>query len=255
MILDPLVASGETPPSKWVTLTNKLYEIQLLTEGDSGSNWTAIIDRLGTKPMQFEGDSFWRMHPPTGTRGDRRLPIRYTGGRGAFFWRVDPPRVEAVYRVNQNDRFATQITSHTPLDATASRGMSRVTVEPAPGGPIEIRSETTLLLRRHTSQFVHLRARAADDLWISEGAVAFATEPAAESPVVGPNFSLSFRVGLPEVRLALGAFLAALGFAATNVPGDLLPRDFWGVFLLRAEGFLLIALGAVLVFRRLTFRP
>ena len=60
-ILLPLVEADKVPFSKWVATSALNEQYQALCEGTHPENWAAIVNKLGTQPAQFAGDSFWRI--------------------------------------------------------------------------------------------------------------------------------------------------------------------------------------------------
>lgn len=252
-IVRPLSQSGDVPPSKWVALSDHVDALAALERGDASGNWPEIVNRLTELPSQFAGDSFWRIHSPTKAGSQDALPLRLRGAAGPFPWQTDGPRVDSVYHVNQAQRFAVRISTHTAAAVSTTRG-KQVEVDAGAGGAVQVEGQNRLELRRYTSQIVHLRAASYDDLWTTEAGVAFKTLP-EEVPVSGPTLILNFRVAKQQWRAIGGVIVAAFGFAATALPADSFKEEVLGTFLLRALGFVAIALGAKLVFGRLTFRP
>ena len=60
-ILHPLIDKQETPFHKWVVMSDDLNALNSLQRGNDAENWRSIVEFLSEPPMQFAGDSFWRL--------------------------------------------------------------------------------------------------------------------------------------------------------------------------------------------------
>src|ERR1700736_5146992 len=70
-----LVDNGEVPPRKWVVASTLTSNLDALKGGSDDTNWSAIVDILSRRPMQFVNDAFWRLRGPfSGRRGKLRQP-------------------------------------------------------------------------------------------------------------------------------------------------------------------------------------
>jgi hypothetical protein len=167
-----------------------------LQRGGESENWQAIVDKLGTPPSQFAGDSFFRL---TGSyRGLIGRPIAPTyiedkQTRGAS---VEVRQVEAVYDVYENETFSVEVISASPPPSKArdDRPESYLNIETAENGPLQVEGNKSVRLRQYTREGLKIRAKRYDELDEKAAILTFSAGKGADAWPLGASFDQNFRI-------------------------------------------------------------
>lgn len=227
-ILKPLADAGEVPFAKWVATSEQNDDFELLHEGESSANWTAVIDRIGAAPSQFEGDSFWRISKIA--RGDDRIPIEpdlrdhieTEDGQQVV------TRVKAIYPVFELEKIAIEVESRMPEAgaelAGEDRGAGRsVSFASSGGGPLKGFDKRSLRLRRYAQEWMETEVKGTDRTDAQTCHLTLTTAPAGPDDYpVGPELEILFEVAKKAGRAfwAIILALAAVAFGSGVVAAD-----------------------------------
>ncbi len=272
-LISELISSDQTPPLSWVTvakdrdLWQRLHG-EVCSPSALDDRWQKVVDALGTSPMQFAGDVFFRVRNVY-TSGWKSTPIKN---------RVEPRVLrlggdamdEAEYVVTEGSTIAVEIATTTPstveepldgapgnVTAASSFVSSVVTVTPDAQAHIRLVGGSKVPLRPHGIQAVQLRVSRTEEVSERQAGVNFEApmQPAPHSDWCGgAGVSLRFRVRKEISVLVASVVLLAAGawfsFLSVSTPPDHLTRK--GAY--AAAVTLTVVLSALLGARKIPLR-
>lgn len=243
-IIQTLAAAKEIPFVKWVGISNLDAQFAALTKGTASDNWASVLNRIGTFPSQFAGDSFWRIAKVAS--GPQKLGIRsilrdlseVSAGNETI------TAVEAVFPIFELDRIALQIESRTPEADKEQRGKETgearaIAFETAADGPLKDINGKAHELRRYAIDWIEAEVSGSDRIDSQHCNLKMKTTPPAGSYPVGPEFLLRFQVAKQPWR-AYVALLLGIVSAILLIVGVGLLEDY------PALGFVLVFAGVML---------
>ena len=197
-------------------------DLELLQEGEASANWTAIVDRIGMAPSQFQGDNFWRIAKLA--TGPDRSPLSPTlknhievrDGQNVI------TRVDAIYPIHELESLGIEIESRMPEgdnEPVGNGGRRSISFTADAEGPLKGLNSRSLLLRRYALELMNTEVRGSDRVDTRVYEVTLTTNPvgAGEYPL-GAELTLRFEVSKQPARaffailLGIGAVIST-GFA------------------------------------------
>jgi|GEM_PF-3484908 len=223
-IMQALAATQDTPFVKWVAMSNLDARFDALTKGTASDNWASVINRIGSFPSQFAGDSFWRIAKVAS--GPLRATIQpVLRDHSEVSAGQETTVVEAVFPIFELDRIALQIESRIPEAGEEPRekepeAARTVAFEATADSPLGGLNGRTLGLRRYASDWIETEVGGSDRIDAQLCDLTMKTGPAAGAYPIGPEFSLRFEAakkpGIGYIALLLAVFsavsLVAAGF-------------------------------------------
>ncbi len=214
-ILSPLRAQSEvpwgveengSPYGKWMSVSHDTASYQALSGGDDQTSWNEIVNRMIAAPVQFAGDSFWRLKGPYKYGGDvaRDPEIVYETESG------QTRKAEAVYNLPENGLWRFEVISEVGK-GTGARPQYQLDVTSTDEKVMKPIGGTQVGLRRSTGETITFRTESAALIGTTLVEFFFITEPQPTSWVVGPKLALKFRVHRNRVRVFLGLLFGMLG--------------------------------------------
>jgi hypothetical protein len=237
-IIGDLTAVGDVPFTKWVAISNLNVEFNSLNSGTAQDNWASIVNRIGSPPSQFAGDSFWRVARIA--RGAQKTEIkplmrRHTEVQSGKETITD---IEAIFPLPELDKLAIQINSRAPDQGDEPDQSRTVTIATAGDGPLKDLNSRTLLLRRLGSDWIEAEVGATDRIDAQFLDVEFKTDPGIGDYPIGPEFSLRLHSTKHPLRRFLSFASATVGVSCAAI-GMLKAHGAWA-FVLICGGVLLI---------------
>ena len=237
-IMRDLTAAGDVPFTKWVAISNLNVEFNSLSSSSAHDNWASIVDRLGSPPSQFAGDSFWRISRIT--RGVQKANIQpliryHTGVESGKETITD---LEAVFPLPELDKFAIQIESRTPDQGDETDRSRAVTIETSGDGPLKDLNNRSMVLRRLGSAWIEAEAGATDRIDAHLLNIKFKTGPGIGDYPIGPEFSLQVQSTKHPLRRFLSFASGTVGVGCAAI-GMLKDHGTWAAILV-CGGVLLI---------------
>ena len=215
-ILNPVITANEVPFNKWVCLSDDFQAFEALRRGTESENWQAIVDTLGTPPMQFSADTFMRLKGPFyGSRGGI-LPPKYKQEKQTVDNKMQVRKVISLYELVENEEYSFEVISHSPAPSSARAGaviQRRLEVQPEKDGPIIVLGNPRLDLRQYTGQIIKFKAKRYEEMDQKTGSIRLDTGLLPDNWPVGANFLLLFRIK----KKALKAIIALLTGVAAAV--------------------------------------
>jgi hypothetical protein len=250
-IMQALAAAQETPFAKWVTASDLDSEFDLLSGGTTSANWASTIDRLGTFPTQFAGDSFWRVAKIARSWPKSNVTPLLNDHTEIIGGQEITTGVDAVYPIYELDKLSVQIESRIPEAGEESRDKEpatarSVTFATAPDGLLKDINGKTLILRRYATDWIEAEVAGTDRVDTQHCDVTLTTGPVVPDAFpIGPELRLRFQVtkrpgtGYFAILFAIagGACLAGAGFLKDQIEWAIL-LGVVGVLLFGVAGFL-----------------
>jgi len=235
-ILKPLIQAQEVPFHKWVCLSDDLQGLASLKRGKEDENWQSIVDRLGTPPMQFCGDSFWRLRGLFhGSTKELLIPT----------YRKQIRKVVSSYELFENESCVIEVISHNPPQS--SQQERRLEVQFDKDGPFSVVGDTSLDLRQYTGHNVEIKVKRYEEMEERVGIIWLNSSPQRNQWPIGPKLSLRFTAKKKAWRALLSLFTLILGGVALAFAGTLLDKyPIWAVAIFLV-GALLIVVKELLV--------
>lgn len=237
-IIGDLTAAGDVPFTKWVAISNLHGDFVSLNSGTAQDNWASIVDRIGSPPSQFAGDSFWRVARIA--RGAQKADIqplmcRHTEVESGKKTITD---IEAIFPVPELDRLAIQLESRAPDQGDEPTQSRTVTIATAGDGPLKDLNSKTLVLRGLGSDWIEAEVGATDRIDAQLLDLEFKTGPGISDYPIGPEFSLRLHSTKHPLRSFLSFASGTVGVTCATIgmfkdPG--------------ARGFILICGGVLLI--------
>jgi hypothetical protein len=234
-ILDPLIQAKEVPFNKWVSLSRDVEALASLQKGRDNENWQSLVDYLGSSPMQFSHDSFFRLKGPFhGSKGRKLLPT-YIEAKQAVNGGLEIRKVVSLYDVHENDSLSIEVTSHSPhrseeqeiLSGIAKRNLS---LEVEKDAPLSILGDKSVDLRQYTGQIVTLKAKRCEELDEKTGIVRFNTNLGPDEWPTGANFFLTFRIKKRTIQVVAALVAGVISVILGALGVKLFDKDLtWGV--------------------------
>jgi hypothetical protein len=165
-ILRPLVQAGDAPFSRWVAISDRDEELELLQEGAASANWTAVVDQIGSTPSQFAGDSFWRIAKLVTGKDRSPLAPKLRDHVETRDGEQITTRVDAIYPVQELESLGIEIESRMPEggDEPADDGGHRIISFAASAeGPLRGFDTRSLRLRRYALEWMDTEVWPAPD--------------------------------------------------------------------------------------------
>ena len=191
-IIADLTATGDVPFTKLVAISNLNVEFMSLNSGHAQDNWASIVDRIGTPPSQFAGDSFWRVAriASGAQKADiRPLMRRHTEVESGKETITD---IEAIFPLPELDQLAIQIESRRPNPNDEPDQSRTITIATAGEGLLKDLNGRTLVPQRLGSDWFEAEVGATDRIAAQLFDVEFKTGPGADDYPIGPEFALRF---------------------------------------------------------------
>ena len=212
-IIAPLHSEHATPYHRWVALSTDATALGGLRSADDAAEWASIVERLEAPPMQFQGDTFWRVDAPARSRwlsGSRlRSEYKPTG---------ETPERLHQFVVPERVLFSMDVYSREPRHATGNpAAVAKLEVKTTPDGPLHPPLDSTLSLRRNAPVAVRIESRHSFDAKARIGELKLLASGALAQG--GRDISLTFHVRLARWKLVIGALLGALAVAGIAACG------------------------------------
>jgi hypothetical protein len=206
-IISGLLPKGETPYRKWVAISPLANAFHALQATSSDTNWERIVDVLATPPMQFIGDTFWRLGSPTRPKEsarpvDEELTRMRDGGEEIY-------QVVSHFELKEGHECLLAISSHTPSDKGGEVEERKNLEVVSRSDKLKIVS-SQIELRRYSQDTIRIRAAKSDQAGTAIERVSLATAPPRQGWPRGASFDLSFRISKAPARVALGVALLIL---------------------------------------------
>jgi hypothetical protein len=238
VIIGDLTAVGDVPFTKWVAISNLNVEFNSLNSGTAQDNWTSIVNRIGSPPSQFAGDSFWRVARIA--RGAQKADIqplmrRHTEVESGKEATTD---IQAIFPLLELDKLAIQINSRMPDQGDEPDQSRTVTIATAGDGPLEDLNSRTLVLRRLGSDWIEAEVGATDRIDTQLLDVEFMTGPGTGDYPIGPEFSLRLYLTKHPLRSFFSFASGTVGVSCAAI-GVLKDHGAWRLILI-CGGVLLI---------------
>jgi len=151
-ILGTLETQGTVPwkNRKWVATSTLHEKLDVLKIGEIQQNWTEIVNRLSTPPVQFSGDAFWRLEGPfqAGSQSPTRPSIEYDTEPGR------PPRARSYFQITETSSWKFDLVSE-----TSGKAQYDVAGESSDPKILELMGAPKYGLRQYTRQAIDYRAR------------------------------------------------------------------------------------------------
>lgn len=237
-IIGDLTAAGDVPFTKWVAISNLNVEFISLNSGTAQDNWASIVNRIGSTPSQFAGDSFWRVARIA--RGAQKAEIQPLMRRHTEIQsgKETITGIEAIFPLPELDKFAIQIKSWTPDQGDEPDQSRTVTIATAGDGPLKDLNNRTLVLRRLGSDWIEAEVGATDRIDAQLLDVEFKTGPGIGDYPIGPEFSLRLHSTKHPLRSFFSFASGTVGVSCAAI-GMLKDHGAWA-FILICGGVLLI---------------
>lgn len=208
-ILGPLRATGEVPWTKWVCTSTQDLSLRTLEGGDAQTNWAAIVNALGTYPMQFSNDAFWRLVGPfKGSQGRLRYPkLESLTESGRIRQR------RSRYVMIENNTWRCEIVSDAPRSGTGGSARPRYVVEASTTDDkaIKIIGNPTYELRTYTARTLEYRAQPVPVFAQRSADLTLSTSPKPTDWPTGPRIELRHVVRKSYLRVAVGILIGTAG--------------------------------------------
>jgi hypothetical protein len=211
-IVSELATRGEGPYRKWVALSAEADALKGLKSTTPEEEWTKIVSRLGTPPMQFQGDVFWRVDPPARAKWRRGTALRNE-------YKPSPsPTPEKVHRwvVPEQSVFAIPVTMREPAVAAYGDGAARIKLEAPEDGPLHAPHPDSVDLRRNATVQVTIESKHTAKSERKLGSLRVRSE-ASIAPPMPESLTLDFAVSLARWKQVLGGFLVVVAIAGAAV--------------------------------------
>lgn len=254
-----LAGGGETPLAptagggearKYVCVSTNTAVLKALAGQDDQDAWAHIVTALSTPPMQFSGDTFWRLKGPFTPRNGAvvtpKLDQHKTGDTVTA--------VESVYEISNGASLRFDFISRLGAGGGQSQA-AHVEIKSTDNSVVRIVGGAQLSLRRHTASNFEVRGDSTHKVGQSKADLALDTFPQREDGwPSGPAIQMAVRVTRSKLRFWAGAIIGSLGVVAYCF-GDSKGADAWGFWatLLKIAGILLVVLAGQLLSGELTF--
>lgn len=213
-IRSELEAQNGAPFRRWVALSRLGAELESLTSSEPAREWSQIVDRLTTAPMQFDGDVFWRLDAPVRSgrlRTGKPLRSKFRAGQ------ANTPERNHEWIVPERSLFALPITLHSSHEHTRETEPT-VTIETQSEGPLHPPAPASRTLRRNATVNVQLESKHTAESNLKVGTLTVASGASAAS---GQDaVSLSFAIRLARWKRGLGALLVVVAAVAAAIGVD-----------------------------------
>jgi hypothetical protein len=258
-ILDPLVQARETPFDKWVSLSHEAEALASLRGGNEDANWQSIVDILGTPPMQFADDAFWRVRGPFKGNTRRRLEPTYVEEKVEVAEALETRKVRCLYDIFDSESCCIGITSHSPPPSsvrTSSGDNLRRKLEllPDKDGPLLVDGDAELDLRQYTEEIVTIRAKRYEEMDEKIGTLRLSSGTREDGWPLGAKLSLRFRVKKRRSKVLAGLLAGVAAFAVSGVAVRLWDKEPLLSGSLFVVGGCLIVITALLLTGKLSFK-
>lgn len=220
-ILNELEENEETPWRKWVSVSTEIGNLTALLSGEEQDNWSAIVDLLGTPPMQFAGDAFWRIKALYADSGARKFPMveYYSDGDRSR-------QARSKFEMVENESWRVELLSET------AKGLTSSTAAEAPIGEYTVDATTTdakiltvsgtpvFDLRHYTGQMIEYRAESHPVFGKAIADLVLRTKPQSSQWPSGANIVLRHQLRRNRVRLAFGTATGIIGTVLFTIAGS-----------------------------------
>jgi hypothetical protein len=208
-IMSSLASAGETPYRKWVALSDLTNEYASLDGTARNEYWERIVEGLATAPMQFEGDTFWRLGLPA-----RPSESRQTVTEDLIDDSGNTYQVVSRFKLYQGHDLLLPFVSHTPIGSAGGADERKFASLTSHSKKLEVVGTGQIDLRRYSQDTARIRALQTDDASATNEVISFSTIGGASQWPTGPSFELAFLVSKRPWRLVIG--LTLLGLAAVS---------------------------------------
>jgi hypothetical protein len=253
-LLQPLIKNNDTPWKTWIATSTDVVTLKRLKAGDDSNKWASIVQRLGTAPMQFSQDGFWRLSGPFRGYGARAISssVETLDQHGATQSRTFYTLLESA-----SHRFV--MTSDAPRGTLAARQLMQLTVSVSDAEVAKVLGTGVYPLRQYTSNQVEFSTKPAAAFGSLVADLVFKTNANDTSaPSVWPqgaNFTLRLKLRLNRIRFLSGLFSGTVGLILVGLfQSKLFDNDQLDGALILIVGLLLAALSAFLLTGKVTFK-
>ena len=250
-ILSPLMAAQEVPLHKWVSISHDVEALKSLRSQLDSDNWQKIVDSLATPPMQFQGDTFWRVKGPY-RPSSRPIQPTYREERQYVSGTEQSRQVTSLYNLDENEGCSIEVISHTPPTPREALSGSnvpqrRLQVQVDQGGPLSLEGDTTLDLRHYTAQSIRVRATRSEEL--DERATIVRLNSAAQPTQwpTGPDVRLRFSVKKGTSRMFAATCFGLCGALFVFIAGNIWDQNNAASVAVGLAGTALIFIASVLL--------
>lgn len=207
--VERLAETDQLPPGAWVSLLGKDSVTTEEVSPDAAA-WQAIVDGVGSPPMQFAGDLFWRMTPPIRSRGPRKgrqLRTKETGGADTT--------ATHTYIVPERSEFQIPVETHEAKGTPLNGALSEPKLVPEIPDSAPIFQIGAFPLRRNANRAIRMESRHSAK---SERKVGEIQIVADGTSAWGASLVLDFEVRLARWKKMIGGVLLLLA-AITGFTG------------------------------------
>jgi len=254
-ILNPLIRSDRVPYHKWVSISNHMEALTLLREGRDEENWQLIVNCIGSPPMQFSGDSFWRVKALLHAKTGRDLDPKYEEEKRAIDSKFEIRKVTSFYELSESESYKVEVISHSPPQPNhlVTRPPRRLEIQVDKDSPLSAIGNTSFDLRSYTGIFVEIQAKRYAEIQDKIGTVTFRTTPLENGWPVGPSFSLRFRVK-KKWEVIVGILFGVFGLSAIFYANYLRDKNITCAITLFLAGVFLEVIAGVLLEGKIKIR-
>ena len=211
-IIEELYARESAPYAKLVATSTEADALRALRSADPGSEWEDIVRHLGTPPMQFQGDTFWRVARPARSKWRRGTPLKDEYRPGP----TGTPEQTHRWIVPEQSEFAIAVTMREPVVRVEETGVPRIKVNTPDKGPLHAPHPDVIDLRRNATVNLALEAQHSSNSDRRVGSLTLESEHAL--PHLSPDdLTLTFALRLARWKRLVGALLILAALAGTAV--------------------------------------
>lgn len=255
-ILDPLVAAGEVPFQKWVSVSSELTALESLQRGEDSENWQAIVDELGIPPIQFAGDSFFRVKGPYRGSAGRLLSPTYIEEKQTTEGAVEVRKVGTLYDVFENETLSLEVISASPPPSAARNNVlvRTMTIQEEKDGLLVIEGVRSLDLRQYNRETIKLRVKRYEELDERLGTITLSAGKGADDWPLGATLVQTYRIRKRTAKVLAALFTGVCAVVLLLIAVKLWESDPIISILTAAIGALLVVITLLLSTGKLGFK-
>jgi hypothetical protein len=228
----------------------RIGRAEIDARGSDRENWGKIVAEFHKPDSQFASDVFWRIVGPT--KANSRLVIpRYEEIKDAGKIR----KVESVYNIEEGVSHGFEVVSASPL-RTPATALTRYTVtcDSTNDTTVEVIGSGEVDLRQQAADRVQFVGKFAEEIADRAAALRFETKPKPADWPGGPELKLLLRVVKNPWKMVGGLIFGVIGLVLGAYGAERLkstPLTGGAYF---AVGVLLVIIGGILIFRKLSLK-
>jgi hypothetical protein len=249
-ILEPLVQARETPFNKWVTTSSELKALNAMRAGSDRENWGNIVTEFHKPESQFAADVFWRILGPTRANSKLVMPS-YEKVKDSGKIR----KVESVFKIEEGVSHGFEVVSASPL-RTPATALTRYSITCASTNDttVEVIGSGEVDLRQQAADRVQFVGKVAEEIADRGATLRFETKPKPPDWPGGPELELLVRVVKSRWKMVTGLILGVIGLVFSAYGAELLKSDPLTGGSCFAIGVVLVIIGGILIFRKMSLK-